>query len=127
MFVMLVVDSGREFMTGLVQSCLQRTLYTTLSGFVRHGSLVVKTPSCAGMQFGEGREPAAVIRLLDPELQPGELFMSGRLIVERGSIYDLVELLLRNANGGRSFSRVHLRNRRLARGFGAGAREDAAP
>jgi cyclopropane-fatty-acyl-phospholipid synthase len=121
MFVMLVVNSGREFMTGLVQGCLQRTLYTTLSRFVRHGSLVVRTPNCAGMQFGDGGEPGVVIRLaddraivpmlLDPELQLGELFMSGRLIVERGSIYDLVEILLRNAKGGRSFFGVHLLKR----------------
>jgi cyclopropane-fatty-acyl-phospholipid synthase len=67
--------------------------------------------------FGDGTEPHVAVRLTDqrailalltdPELRTGELFMDGRLVVERGSIYDLLDVLLRGAAGGRSFLRFH--------------------
>ena len=34
--------------------------------------------------------------MLNPPLVLGELFMDGRLIVTRGSVYDLLELVSRN-------------------------------
>ncbi|HEX2136199.1 MAG TPA: cyclopropane-fatty-acyl-phospholipid synthase family protein [Microvirga sp.] len=69
------------------------------------------------MTFGNGSQPTVAVRLaddraiwallLDPELQLGELFMNERLVVERGSIYDLIELLLENGHGARSLLPVH--------------------
>jgi cyclopropane-fatty-acyl-phospholipid synthase len=74
-------------------------------------------PSDARMTFGDGTAPYVTFRLaderavwellLDPELRLGELYMDGRLVLERGSIYDLLELLLRDAGGARSFFKFH--------------------
>ena len=44
-----------------------------------------------------GAERATV---LNPELRLGELFMDGRLVVERGTIYDFLALVLRDAEVG---------------------------
>lgn len=46
------------------------------------------------MRFVDARAQWAF--LLDPEMRFGELYMDGRLLVERGSIYELVSLLMDN-------------------------------
>jgi cyclopropane-fatty-acyl-phospholipid synthase len=107
----------RVVKTGFGGSATDRALYAALSSFIRHGSLDVVMPSDAQMCVGDGAEPRVVVRipdsravwalLSDPELRLGELFMDGRLVFERGSIYDLLELLLRNAGGRRSFFAFH--------------------
>jgi cyclopropane-fatty-acyl-phospholipid synthase len=88
-----------------------------LSRVIRHGSLEVMTPSGVHMTFGDGAEPHVALRLtddraiwallIDPELRIGELFMDGRIELERGSIYEFLELLLHGAAGSRSFFRFH--------------------
>jgi cyclopropane-fatty-acyl-phospholipid synthase len=107
----------RELKTGLGTNRVDRALRIALDRVVRHGSLEVTTPSGARLTFGDGTEPHVAVRLADqrailalltdPELRTGELFMDGRLIVERGSIYDLLDVLLRGAAGTRSFLRFH--------------------
>jgi cyclopropane-fatty-acyl-phospholipid synthase len=107
----------RELKTGLAKNRVDRALHAALDRVVRHGSLQVTTPSGARLVFGDGTEPHVAVRLTDqrailalltdPELRTGELFMDGRLVVESGSIYDLLDVLLRGAAGGRSFLRFH--------------------
>jgi cyclopropane-fatty-acyl-phospholipid synthase len=72
---------------------------------IRTGRLDVQMPSGREHVFGEGpplialriATIATVWRLLrNPELALGEAFMDGTLTVERGSIYDLLELVMAN-------------------------------
>jgi cyclopropane-fatty-acyl-phospholipid synthase len=58
-------------------------------------------------QFGDGAEPVVVVRLADrrlekslafnPQLALGEAYMQGRFVVEAGTIYDFLEIMLGNA------------------------------
>ncbi|MGP9819071.1 class I SAM-dependent methyltransferase [Salinarimonas sp. NSM] len=79
---------------------------------VRGGRLEVVTASGNRFVSGDGAgEPAVTMRLTDeaaqralvlyPEMKLGELFMEGRLVLDRGSIYDLLALLMRGRPGGR--------------------------
>jgi cyclopropane-fatty-acyl-phospholipid synthase len=77
-----------------------------LSRLIRTGSLQVAFASGRVRTFGDSGETPVAIRFadrsaeralaLDPALKLGELFMDGRLIVEAGSVYDLVSLVKRN-------------------------------
>lgn len=74
---------------------------------VRRGSLTVLLPGGEPLVFGNQGMPRACIRftdrravwalLRDPDMQFGELFMQARLQVEEGTVYDVLELLLRDA------------------------------
>lgn len=104
-----------------------RLLRGAFSRLVRRGSLDVVTAGGERLTFGDGGPPRASVRfadaaaewalLLDPEMQAGELFMDGRLVVERGSIYDFLELVLRDNRGDRSMLplQILVRMRTLAR------------
>ena len=102
----------QEYMIGSEQSWAGRALGAVLSRIVRRGSLEVGTPSGAKMTFGDGTEPDVAVHfaderaiwalIVDPELQLGNLFTSGRLVIERGSVYDLIDVLARGAEGARS-------------------------
>ncbi len=91
----------------MMKSFTEHILTKALSQLVRRGSLTVVTADGKRLVFGDQTLPCASIRfsdhaaerafLLDPDLQFGELFMNSRLIVEKGSIYDVLELLLRDA------------------------------
>ena len=73
------------------------------------GSLAVAVGRGGAQMIGDGTgEPVAVrfadaraawAFLLDPELRLGELFTDGRLVVERGTIYDFLALVLREGKG----------------------------
>ena len=75
-----------------------------LSKVVRTGSLEVIFASGERLVFGDGTAPHVVIRLtdtralwallFDPDLKTGELFTDGRLVVEQGTIYDFIGLVL---------------------------------
>ncbi len=77
-----------------------------LSKVVLTGSLELITANGEKLVFGDGTAPHVVVRLadngalwallLDPDLKTGELFSDGRLIVEKGTIYDFVSLVLRH-------------------------------
>lgn len=81
---------------------MERLLQTALGRFIRRGSLRLTLPS--GLTFtcgnGAGRAIAARIMtrkalrgiLFDPELRVGEAYMDGSLILEHGSIADLMAL-----------------------------------
>lgn len=85
---------------------MEKVLTTILSGLVRRGALTVVSASGREHTFGDGTGEEVRVRFLDkgaeralilnPELQLGEIFMDGRLIIERGTIYDFLALVLRD-------------------------------
>ena len=75
-------------------------------GLLRSGSLrLIDADGCAH-DFGDGSGSPIVARIADraterlfilnPALAIGEAYMDGRLVMERGTIYDFLELLLSN-------------------------------
>lgn len=87
--------------------------------FVRRGSLTVTQETGRRITAGDGTGPAVEVRLLgrgasrllalDPELHLGELYADGRLILERGTLTELFQLLLRDSRGDRRLLRHPLR------------------
>ena len=77
-----------------------------LGKLVPTGDLEVETADGATHRLGDGVGPRLGVRLADraaerelllnPALSLGELYMDGRLIVTRGSLYDILELGARN-------------------------------
>ena len=84
---------------------MDRLLSIFLSRFIRQGSIDVTTAAGNVYTFGDGSGAPVSVRLtnataqravlLDPELRLGEAYMDGSLVVERGSIADLLEILFR--------------------------------
>ncbi|MDR2334348.1 MAG: cyclopropane-fatty-acyl-phospholipid synthase family protein [Burkholderiaceae bacterium] len=74
---------------------------------VKTGRLDVVTPAGKVLAFGDQGLPRARIRftdqravihlLRDPDLNFGEMYMQERIVVEQGSVYDVLELVLRHA------------------------------
>ncbi|MGO4573872.1 class I SAM-dependent methyltransferase [Microvirga sp. 2TAF3] len=87
----------------------EKLLATAFSRAVKHGTLTMTTARGKNFTFGDGKEPRVAIRFTDaaaqlalclhPELRLGELFMDGRLVIETGTIYDLLQLLLQDTHG----------------------------
>jgi cyclopropane-fatty-acyl-phospholipid synthase len=85
---------------------MELLISAALSRLIHTGSLQVTFASGRTRTFGDATEAPVAIRLtdrraeralaLDPALKLGELYMDGRLIVETGSVYDLVSLVKRN-------------------------------
>ncbi|MFZ0609776.1 MAG: cyclopropane-fatty-acyl-phospholipid synthase family protein [Xanthobacteraceae bacterium] len=79
-------------------------LLTLLRRYLRRGSLSITTASGSTYTFGDGSGQALAVRftsakaqravLLDPDLKLGETYMDGSFVVERGSIADVLEVLL---------------------------------
>jgi cyclopropane-fatty-acyl-phospholipid synthase len=88
-----------------VEAAVDRLLFILLNRFIRRGSFAVTTAGGSTFTFGDGTGAPVAIRfttaqaqlaiLLDPELKLGEAYMDGTLIVERGSIADVIAVLLR--------------------------------
>ena len=97
---------------------MDRLLRLAFSRFLKRGALEILTSRGTRLILGDGGEPRVTIRfadaaaerqlLLDPELKLGELFMDGRIVVEAGSLYDLLQLLLQDSGGDRSRLPVQL-------------------
>jgi cyclopropane-fatty-acyl-phospholipid synthase len=78
-----------------------------LRRIVRHGDLTVTDAGGVAHHYGDGSGVAIALRLADhrierrlvrdPQLALGEAYMDGRLVMQQGRIYDLVELVLSNA------------------------------
>ncbi|NIX76558.1 SAM-dependent methyltransferase [Microvirga terricola] len=87
----------------------ERLLAAAFSSAVRRGTLNLTTARGQRLTFGDGQEPKVSIRFTDgaaqlllclrPELKLGELFMDGRLVIEQGTIYDLLQLVLQDTHG----------------------------
>jgi cyclopropane-fatty-acyl-phospholipid synthase len=85
-------------MASLLQSFLKRVIV--------RGDLEVESASGVRFRVGDGGGRSTAVRfadkaserqlILNPALVLGELFMNGRLVVTRGSIYDVLELVARN-------------------------------
>jgi cyclopropane-fatty-acyl-phospholipid synthase len=89
---------------------MDRLLRHFLTTGIRRGSITIATASGSIFHCGDGSgvpikvrfaTPSAVRRLLiDPELAFGELYMDGELLIEQGSIVDLLALLLDQLDDG---------------------------
>jgi cyclopropane-fatty-acyl-phospholipid synthase len=85
------------------EAAVDRLLVGFLRRFVRRGLFTVTTAAGVTYTFGDGSGPPVAVRfttakaergvLLDPELKLGEAYMDGTLIVERGSIADVLAML----------------------------------
>lgn len=86
---------------------MRALLNALVSEIVKTGSLEVIYADGARQTFGDGSGPPIVARFADarapfdlmrnPELAFGELYMDGRLLLERGALIDLAALLAKNA------------------------------
>jgi cyclopropane-fatty-acyl-phospholipid synthase len=87
-----------------VEAAVDRLLTMFLGRFVRRGSFAVTTARGKTYTFGDGSGSPIAIRfttpqaqravLFDPELKLGETYMDGTLVVEQGSIADVLQILL---------------------------------
>ncbi|NTI88788.1 class I SAM-dependent methyltransferase [Agrobacterium rhizogenes] len=83
------------------------SLKRALSSIVSRGSLVVMTAGGRALTFGDGTGDLVCVRftdnraqwafLIDADARLGELYMDGRFLVENGSLYDFVAMMLREA------------------------------
>jgi len=111
---------------------MDKILKTFLDRVVLHGALTVITARGTTLTFGDGTGEEVRVRftdtraemgvILDSGLSVGELFMDGRLVVERGTIYDFLELVLREGNYGTEvlFNKIVSYIRRLTRDLFSG-------
>jgi len=86
---------------------VDRLLVILLRQIIRRGSFSVTTARGSTYTFGDGSGMPVAVRftttkaeravLLDPELKLGECYMDGSLVVEHGSIADVIAILLRQA------------------------------
>jgi cyclopropane-fatty-acyl-phospholipid synthase len=86
---------------------MEKVLTAVLSRLVTRGALTIVAARGREYTFGDGSGEEVRIRFMDPgaeratvlnaELRLGELFMDGRIVVERGTIYDFLALVLRDA------------------------------
>ena len=75
---------------------------------IKNGCITVIDPSGRRQRFGQG-EPRVTIRVADhaidwalalnPSLKVGEAYMDGKLTIEEGSLYDLIDIGMANAHG----------------------------
>jgi cyclopropane-fatty-acyl-phospholipid synthase len=80
-------------------------LATFLRRFIHNGSLTVTTAAGRTYTFGDGSGPPVAVRftsakaqrgvLFNPQLRLGEAYMNGMLVVDRGSVADLLAVLMR--------------------------------
>jgi cyclopropane-fatty-acyl-phospholipid synthase len=115
---------------------MDKIFHGFLAGLIRTGSIEVETAAGAKFHLGDGTGEDVKVRFIDaaaqralvrdPALHFGELYVDGRVKVERGTIYDVLAIASRNAVGlarflwlrviGRlrtAFTRLSLRNTRL--------------
>lgn len=81
-------------------------LQKALRPLIRRGSLRLILPSGESLVFGDSGADPVIVRLtdnaavrallMDPDLRTGELFTDARLVMEQGSIYDFISLVLDN-------------------------------
>jgi cyclopropane-fatty-acyl-phospholipid synthase len=91
--------------------------------FIKVGRLRVVYPGGKVGEYGDGTGPEIAVRLsgrwtliklaLEPELMLGECYMDGTLAMERGEIYDFLELLGRNFDYDPNRLRRHSAGKRL--------------
>src|SRR5215831_7046981 len=109
---------------------MDRLLRIVLNKLVRAGNLRVTTAAGSTFRCGDGTGEEVAVRLasraaelgilIDPELRVGEAYMDGSLVVERGSIADVLALALRQRRDGKppTWARPQWLMRYLARRLG---------
>jgi cyclopropane-fatty-acyl-phospholipid synthase len=85
---------------------MDRLLDIFLRRLIKRGALTVTNASGRSTEYGDGSGTPVSIRftsrrwqwavLLDPELQVGEAYMDQGLLVERGTVADFLDLVIRN-------------------------------
>jgi cyclopropane-fatty-acyl-phospholipid synthase len=102
------VNDGATISPGKLRrrSLVDWVLSKGLGDLIKFGHLEVITPSGNRLNFGDGGGAPVVVRftdsaaqwafLFDPELRLGEIFTDSRLLMEQGSIYDFLILVLSN-------------------------------
>jgi cyclopropane-fatty-acyl-phospholipid synthase len=88
-----------------VEAAVDRLLFILLRRIIRRGSFKVTTAAGSTYTFGDGSGLPVAVRfttaktelavLLDSELKLGDAYMDGTLVVEQGSIADVLSVLLR--------------------------------
>ena len=88
---------------------MDRLLQFVLSRFIRKGSFRLITSRGTAFQFGDGTGTPVTVRfstrqlewaiLKDPELKFGEGFMDGTLIIEQGTIADVLKIVMGQSTG----------------------------
>ncbi|GGC95899.1 SAM-dependent methyltransferase [Aquisalinus flavus] len=90
-------------------------LHRVLDGMIKTGCLVVTTHDGREQTYGDGTGPCICVELtakdtprkiaMDPTLKLGEAYMEGELVMAKGSVYDLLDLIYRNTGpvAARSF------------------------
>jgi cyclopropane-fatty-acyl-phospholipid synthase len=91
---------------------MERILAHCLRKLIGEGRLELTMPSGRVWNFGSGGDPFVTAGMRDkravrsllanPALRLGELYMDGQFVIEHGSIYDLLTLIMRNAPGQRN-------------------------
>lgn len=86
-------------------------LKKALADLVKHGSLEVVSADDVRLLFGDGIGKRVAMRFMDraaerafafdAELKFGELFTDGRLVMEEGTVFDALDLILREARNTR--------------------------
>jgi cyclopropane-fatty-acyl-phospholipid synthase len=101
-----------------------------LRSFIKDGALILRLPGDATLRIGADRDedaplivqirdPKTLMRIArNPQLAVGEAYMDGTLTIERGTLYEFLELAARNAR--------HLPQRRLFIGLRGGNGRGAA-
>jgi cyclopropane-fatty-acyl-phospholipid synthase len=89
---------------------MDRLLRLALGNLIRAGNLRVTTAAGSAYTFGDGSGAPVAIRfttraaergvLLDPELKFGEAYMDGGVVVEQGSIADVLAIVLAQTRDG---------------------------
>jgi cyclopropane-fatty-acyl-phospholipid synthase len=91
---------------GSAQGMLALNIDTFLKDMFRSGALEVRLPGGRKIVVGDGSGPSVEVVIADrltlarivarPSLGVGEAYMDGRLVFERGTIHDLVDMASRN-------------------------------
>jgi cyclopropane-fatty-acyl-phospholipid synthase len=89
---------------------MDRLVRTFLSRFLKRGNLEVTTASGTTFTVGDGSGPPVAVRVMDkaaqrrlllnPQLAVGEMFMDGRIVVTRGTIFDFLAIGMNNIAAG---------------------------
>ena len=90
---------------------MERLLRLALRHFIHAGNLRVTTAGGAVFTFGDGSGPLVAIRfttraaecgvLFDPELRFGEAYVNGTLVVEQGTIADVLSVVFAQRRDGK--------------------------
>jgi cyclopropane-fatty-acyl-phospholipid synthase len=97
-----------------IEAKMKKIFRSFLSGLIKSGSMQVELASGAKFRVGDGSGEDTRIRFLDkpaqwelmfdPYLRFGELYMDGRVVVEVGTIYDVLAIASRNMSRFQHFS-----------------------